>query len=113
MHEMSLAESVIQLIEEAAIKEKFSRVKTVCLEIGKLSHVEPEAMQFCFDSVSEQTLAEGAILKIIPVAGIGHCENCERDVEISQLYDPCSLCGNFGVVPITGTEMRIKELEVE
>ena len=113
MHEMSLAESIIQLIEEAAVKEKFSRVKTVYLEIGKLSHVEAEAMQFCFDSVSEQTLAEGAILKIISVAGRGHCKKCEKDVEINQLYDPCPLCDNFGVTPIAGTEMRVKELEVE
>lgn len=113
MHEISLAESVVQLIGEAAIKEKFSRVKTVWLEIGKLSHVDAEAMQFCFDSVSEQTLAEGAILKIIPVAGRGYCSNCAHEVLIDQLYDPCPLCDSFGVSPVAGTEMRVKELEVE
>ena len=48
MHEMSLAESVLQLVEETAIREKAQRVKLVVLEIGRLSSVEPEAMRFCF-----------------------------------------------------------------
>jgi len=112
MHEMSLAESVMQLIEDAAVKDKFSRVKTVWLEIGKLSHIEAEAMQFCFDSVSQRTVAEGAVLKVIAVSGSGHCPNCGQNVEIEQLYDPCPLCTSFGVNPIAGTEMRVKELEV-
>lgn len=113
MHEISLAESVVLLIEEAAVKEKFSRVKTVWLEIGKLSHVDAGAMQFCFDAVCENTVAEGATLKIISVSGRGYCAHCAQEVLIDQLYDPCPLCACFGVSPIAGTEMRVKELEVE
>ena len=113
MHELSIAEAVIDLIEASAVTEKFSRVKTICLEIGKISHIEAEALVFCFDSVSQRTLAQDARLMIIEVAGSGHCADCDLDVAIDQLYDPCPVCEGFRVTPKSGTEMRVKELEVE
>ena len=88
-------------------------MKTICLEIGKISHIETEALVFCFDSVSQGTVAEGAQLKVIEIAGLGHCAVCDLDVAIDQLYDPCPVCGGFSVTPQAGTEMRVKELEVE
>ncbi len=53
------------------------------------------------------------MLKIIEVAGLGHCADCDLDVAIDQLYDPCPVCEGFRVTPKAGTEMRVKQLEVE
>ncbi|MFA7282673.1 MAG: hydrogenase maturation nickel metallochaperone HypA, partial [Sterolibacterium sp.] len=53
---MSLAEGVLQLIENAARRENFARVKTIWLEIGQLSSVEPEALAFCFDAVTRGSI---------------------------------------------------------
>ena len=113
MHEMSLAEGVLQLLEDAARREKFSRVGTVWLEIGQLSGVEPEAMAFCFDAVARGSLAEGACLEIIQVPGTGHCLACGRDTALTAVYDACQHCGAVPVQITGGTEMRVKELEVE
>jgi hydrogenase nickel incorporation protein HypA/HybF len=113
MHEMSLAEGVLQILEDAARDQQFSKVKTVWLEIGRLSSVEPEAMRFCFDAVTRGSLAEGAALEIIDVTGIGRCLNCGESVEIAAVYDACPACGGYPVNPTGGTEMKIKELEVE
>lgn len=113
MHEMSFAEGVLQILEEAAGSQNFSRVKTVWLEIGRLSSVEPEAMRFCFDAVTRDSLAAGARLEIIDVPGSAQCFACGRTVEIVAVYDPCPACGGFGLHPVGGTEMRVKELEVE
>ena len=60
MHEMSLAEGVLQIVEDAARSQGFSQVTAVRLEIGRLSSVEPEALRFCFDVVVRGSLAEGA-----------------------------------------------------
>jgi len=60
MHEMSLAEGVLQLIEDAAREQNFAKVTTVWLEIGQLSGVEVEAMKFCFDAVTRDSVAAGA-----------------------------------------------------
>lgn len=113
MHEMSLAEGVLQVIEDYAEKEGYSRVKTVWLEIGRLSGVEVEAMRFCFDAVTRGSLAEGAALEIVETEGQGWCLACGKTVPLAARYDPCPECGNFQVQVAGGTEMRVKELEVE
>lgn len=113
---MSLAEGVLQIVEDAARAPDgrgFVRVKTVVLEIGQLSSVEPEAMRFCFDAVAHGSVAEGAALEIQEVPGEGLCFNCSRTVRLAALYDPCPACGGYPVQATGGTEMRVKELEVE
>jgi hydrogenase nickel incorporation protein HypA/HybF len=113
MHEMSLAEGVLQVIEDYARKEGYSRVKTVWLEIGRLSGVEVEAMRFCFDAVARGTLAEGAALEIVETEGAGWCLTCGKTVPLDTRYDPCPDCGGFQVQVTGGTAMRVKELAVE
>jgi hydrogenase nickel incorporation protein HypA/HybF len=113
MHEMSLAEGIVQLIEEAAVREGFSTVKVVALEIGRLSAVEPEALAFCFDAATRNSIAEGARLEIESVPGKGLCPQCGAETEIENLYDPCPTCAAYGLRITGGTEMRVKELEVD
>lgn len=113
MHEMALAEGVLQILEDAARAQSFARVRTVWLEIGRLSSVEPDAMRFCFDAVTRGSLADGARLEIVDVPGSGRCVSCGADVEIAARYDPCPRCGEFPVSVTGGTEMRVRELEVE
>ncbi len=112
MHEMSLAEGILQIIEDQAAAQGFSKVKTVCLEIGQLSHVEPEALRFCFDAVMRDTQAEEATLKIVLLDGEGWCVDCEKTVAYQNRYDPCPHCSGFKVQVTRGEEMRVKELEV-
>jgi len=76
MHEMSLAEGVLQLIEDSAKTQSFSRVRTVWLEIGQLAGVEVEAMKFCFDVVVRDSIAQDAKLVIIETPGQAWCLHC-------------------------------------
>ncbi|MET0089554.1 MAG: hydrogenase maturation nickel metallochaperone HypA [Candidatus Thiodiazotropha sp.] len=113
MHEMSLCESVIQIVQENALKQGFKRVKTVWLEIGELSGVEVEAMRFGFEVVSRGSLADGATLEIIDVPGSARCMQCGKSVRVRQRFDACPDCGSYQIQVTGGEEMRIKELEVE
>ncbi|OQX13146.1 MAG: hydrogenase maturation nickel metallochaperone HypA [Thiothrix lacustris] len=112
MHEMSLCESVLQVLETEAQRQQFSRINTVWLEIGVMSGVEIEAMRFCFDVIVRNTLANGATLKIIEVPAEAWCLECAQTVSIQQRYDACPHCGSFQLQVIRGEEIRIKELEV-
>ncbi len=112
MHEMSLAEGILQTIEDAAGKEKFNKVLAVWLEIGRLSSVETQAMAFCFDAVTRGSVAEGAQLHIVDVAGAGWCMECAKSVEMAEVFAACPHCGGYQLQVTAGTEMRIKELEV-
>lgn len=113
MHEMSLAESVLQLVEETAQREKAQRVKLVVLEIGQLSSVVPDALRFCFEAVTRDSIAQGAILEIIQTPGAGWCAACGATVAMTALYSECPTCGGYQVQPTEGTEMRVKEIEIE
>jgi hydrogenase nickel incorporation protein HypA/HybF len=113
MHELSLAENMVQIIEDAAVKQGFSRVKIIWMEIGQLSCVEKEALQFCFSTVVDGTVAQQATLEIIDIAGCGWCRECDCEIAITTRYDGCPICGNYTITVIRGEEMRIKELEVE
>ncbi|MDH4286231.1 MAG: hydrogenase maturation nickel metallochaperone HypA [Gallionella sp.] len=110
---MSLAESVRQIIEDAARKQNFARVKTVWLEIGQLACVEKESMRFCFDAAMRGSIAEQALLEIVETAGRGQCVKCQLEVPVAALYEPCPSCGSYEVRVTGGNEMRVKELEVE
>lgn len=113
MHEMSIAEGLIQLLEEQAQSQQFSKVKRLWLEIGPLAAVEPQALQFCFEAVTRDSLAEGAVLEIIVLPGRAWCMGCNASVPIRQRYDSCPLCGSHHLQVTQGDELRVKELEVE
>ena len=109
---MSLAEGVLQLVEDAARKQEFSKVTAVWLEIGQLSGVEVEAMKFCFDAVTRDSIADGARLEIIALPGIGWCMACSATVPMTEVFGECPQCGGYQMQVTGGTEMRVKELEV-
>ena len=113
MHEMSLAEGVLQLVEDTAKRENARRVKLVVLEIGRMSSVEPEALKVCFEAVTNGRIAQGAALEIIDVPGAGGCMLCSETVPMEALYGACPTCGSYQVQATSGTEMRVKEIEIE
>jgi hydrogenase nickel incorporation protein HypA/HybF len=113
MHEMSLAEGVLQVVEETAMREKAQRVKLIVLEIGRLAAVEPEALRFCFAAVADGSVAQGAALEIIEVPGTGWCMACSATVAMEEIYGTCPHCGSHQLRANAGTEMRVREVEIE
>ncbi|ATE62828.1 hydrogenase maturation nickel metallochaperone HypA [Thauera sinica] len=113
MHELSLAESAVGLIEDAARRERFTRVRVVRMEIGALSCVEAEALRFAFESASLGTCAEGARLDIVAVPGEGECAACGIRAAMETLYDLCPRCESRPLRVLRGTELRVRDLDVE
>jgi hydrogenase nickel incorporation protein HypA/HybF len=110
---MSLAEGILQIVEDTAAKQGFKRVTEVRLEIGALSGVEVEALSFCMDVVLKGSVAEGARVELERLPGQGWCLGCGETVEIATLYDACPKCGGYQVQATGGTEMRVKDMLVE
>ncbi len=71
MHELSLAQSVVDIVEDAARREGAARVASIRLEIGELSHVEPESLAFAFEVAAREGSARGARLEICRTPGDG------------------------------------------
>jgi hydrogenase nickel incorporation protein HypA/HybF len=113
MHEMSLCEGVIQIIETQAVEQHYQRVKKVWLEIGALAGVEIEALRFCYEAVCRDSIAEGSALEIIQVSGQAWCMQCASNVDVAERYSACPHCGSYQLQVTGGDEMKVKELEVE
>ena len=112
MHEMSLAESVLAIVEETARAHDAARVTAVRLEIGALAHVAPEALRFCFDAVTRSTLADGAALEIDAVPGRAWCMPCGEHVPLRALGEACPRGGSYQLAVSGGDEMRVKDIAI-
>lgn len=112
MHELSLAESLRQIIEGKAKQQGFKRVYKVVLAVGELSCVEPSALAFCFASVMAGSPAEGAELEIVPIPGRGRCPQCREEQALQELHDLCPSC-QAPLTIVAGLEIQLRELEVE
>jgi hydrogenase nickel incorporation protein HypA/HybF len=112
MHEMSLCQGVIDLIDDQRRSNSFDRVRRVILEIGALGHVDPDALRFAFDVCSHDTVAAGALLEILEIPAKGWCMDCSVSITIAERGAGCPGCGGHTVIMQQGDEMRLKELEV-
>ncbi len=112
MHEMSLTESIVDIAVEAARKEGALRVTRVVVDVGALSCVEPEALEFCFAAVARGTLAEGARLEIARPPGAGWCPDCGKTVALAERFSACPECGGFRVQMTAGDELKVREMEI-
>lgn len=112
MHEMALAESIVEIVERTAAANGGGRVSAVRLEIGALSHVEVEALRFCFDAVTRGGAAEGARLELDSPPGQAWCMPCGKTVPLARLGDACPLCGSHQLQVTRGEEMRVKDIEL-
>ncbi|MFT8550292.1 hydrogenase maturation nickel metallochaperone HypA [Acetobacter okinawensis] len=112
MHEMSLCESLLGVIEESARREGFTRVRCIRLEVGRFAGVEQPAMRFGFEVVARGTVAEGAKLEFVDVPGRAWCFDCGQTVTLENRLDPCPNCGGVRLQPSGGADIKLKDMEV-
>lgn len=114
MHEMSLAEGVIDVVEDVLAQQGMAGqgVRAVRLEIGRLAAVECEALCFSFDVVKRGTAADAARLEILDVPGSAWCMRCCTSVPIGARGDACPTCGSHQLQVTAGDELRVKDIEL-
>ena len=112
MHEASLAGGVLQLVEEAARREGFSRVVELRLAVGQLAGVELPALRFALESLAPGTLLEDAQIQIDQPPGQAWCMDCCMTVALAQRGDGCPRCGGFQLQPSGGMELRVVAMDV-
>jgi hydrogenase nickel incorporation protein HypA/HybF len=108
MHELGITQEIVAL---ASAHAQGARVRRIVLEIGKLSAVLPDAVRFCFDVCSRDTTVEGAELDILELPGRARCRACGGEVVVEQPWGQCG-CGGMDLEWLSGTELRLKEIEV-
>ena len=113
MHELSIAQSLIELVSEHATREGAACVRTVRIRMGELSGFR-RALYFCFDRVSRGTLCESARLVIEEVPLTVHCDHCDGVKRPGGRYNfRCPTCGMPTPKVVTGREMQVTAIELD
>jgi hydrogenase nickel incorporation protein HypA/HybF len=113
MHEMSIAQSLIDIIREEMQKHGVRKLRSVKVNIGKLSAIVPESLSFCFDIMIQGTDLEGAklVMEVIPLEG--RCRDCGKAFEVKDYVFLCPSCGGGKIETLKGQDLSIVEMEVE
>ncbi len=112
MHELSLAQEIVRLVQATAQREQFHRVATLRLEAGALAGVEVNALRFALEAMVGGTCLEGACIEIDEPPGVAWCDRCQSEVAIASRADPCPVCMGYPVKPISGMALRVRDLVV-
>jgi hydrogenase nickel incorporation protein HypA/HybF len=114
VHELSIAQSLIELACEAAQQAGAERVGKLSVRIGVLSGVVRESLLFSFELAAEDTACAGAMLDIEDVPLTVMCPQCQAP---QTLTDPwrfvCPDCGTPTAEILTGRELELVSLEIE
>jgi hydrogenase nickel incorporation protein HypA/HybF len=113
MHELSLAQSIIEIIEHEMKSRPGSRAEAVGLRIGALAAVDAEALRFGFEASIKDTPLDGMRLDINITEAERQCLMCDHRYKLTALDTPCPQCGSNDAIPLGGDELDIEYLEVE
>jgi len=112
MHELGITRGIIDIAERNAVAQGASRVLSVTVEIGLLSGIVPEAVEFCYDTCAAGTLLEGSRLIIRAIPGRGRCDACDNECPLDPYTFACPACGALTLERLAGEELRVIELEI-
>jgi hydrogenase nickel incorporation protein HypA/HybF len=114
MHELSIADALVQHVSEALAGSPPCRVTRVRLRIGELSGVAAEPLAFCFEVVTRDTPLEGATLEIESVPVAIRCDACGQVAELPEAPPfRCPRCDQPSSAIVRGKELEIESIEVE
>ena len=112
MHEMALAEGIVDIAMDYARQNDAHRIAEVHLILGELAGVETASLTLVFYSLGRGTIAAGAALTWERVPLTGRCHDCGGEMHIRPQDILCPACG--GGMEITGgREMRVDYIEME
>lgn len=113
MHELSIALSIIEGVEEEIIRQGGDRVCAVHIKLGPLSGVVKEALLFSYELACEGTQLAGSFLKIEDVPLKIYCPACnteESPISLQRLE--CVRCGTLAARVTQGNELEVSALEL-
>lgn len=113
MHELSIAQSLIEAACEAAAEEGSVRVTRLQVRIGLLSGVVPQALQFSFGLAAEGTACECAVLEVEEIRVRVFCSRCDEPRSLPDGYVLiCPVCAAPTPQIIAGRELELVSLEI-
>jgi hydrogenase nickel incorporation protein HypA/HybF len=113
MHELSIAENIIEISEAQARAQNSRHIRTIKLRLGEFTATVGEALQFSFEIARRGTLAADAVLEIESVPMVARCNECGGAAE--NLREVCLICPRCGapLQIVSGDEMQVEYIEID
>lgn len=114
MHELSIAQSIVEVVETRATECNATRVKHVRLRIGEANGIVNDSLTFCFGMVASTNpvLAEAQLI-IDSVPHRARCLHCDEEFTVANFIAQCPICQRWSREIISGTEFQILDMEIE
>lgn len=112
MHEMSLAQSIVELVCEAVPPAQRSAVRRVTVDVGRMAGVVGESLDFCFEVLVASTAICQAHLQRSTVPLVVACATCGVTSESDLDTFACPHCGSVDTRVISGMELRVRQIEL-
>jgi len=113
MHELGVTENIVNIALTKAGEAQASKVIKINLVVGELAGFVPDCIQFYFDTLSKDTIAQGAVLHFESVPAELRCRDCSTIFQPQDALWACPECGGRSVEIFKGRELYIESLEVE
>lgn len=111
MHEMSIVLGIVKIAEAEAEKAGVNEFAAIDLEIGNLSGVEWDALDFAWEAAVEGSVLEKAEKRVHKIQAKAQCAECDHIYEVHYIHDNCPKCGSFMKTILQGKELRVKSLD--
>jgi hydrogenase nickel incorporation protein HypA/HybF len=112
MHEMSIAQSIVDIVEKELASHGVEQLKAVNIAVGKLAAVVPEQLAFCFSMITMETSLAGATLNIREIPISYTCSVCGKEFTAEEMSIVCPECGDARIDLTSGRELTIESIEV-
>jgi hydrogenase nickel incorporation protein HypA/HybF len=107
MHELSIAQSILAIVEKTVPINEQKKVVSIRLQIGVLSGIEIDALTYSFAIICKSSKLLNATLDIDIVPGKAVCQDCNNVYEYNSYGNPCPTCKSYSVKITQGKEMKI------
>ena len=113
MHELTIAMEILDIANDYAKKANSSFASEIVIEVGQLSGVEYEALDFALGISKKNTILENAVINILSIKGKAKCNNCNTEFETDNLYSLCPSCNKYDLTFIDGKQLKVKSITFE
>lgn len=113
MHELALCDAMLKMVRDISREEALTRVHSITVRVGTLSGVIPRFLADCWVAVTDGTEYDGVPLLVETEAGRARCLDCGVEF-IADVEDlSCPACGGKKLLPLSGRDMTIQEIEAD
>lgn len=113
MHELSVTQSLLEIALRHANQAGAQRITDLHLVIGQFSSIIDDSVQFYWDFVAQDTLAQDARLHFRRVPAEMACRECGERFSPGDREFRCPACGSHQLEVTAGDEFYLEAIEVE